>query len=455
MERTKYINFFEEIKKFKKKQQAQKKRGLNDYNLLTTVLKPHDEVRLHSRVIGSLLNPNGLHYQETLFLEKFFELVFVQKFDLNLQETTVSLEYHDIDIYITDGIKHIILENKIWADDQPCQIIKYINIIQEANDLACSLDEIAKIDDIEVIYLTPRDKDLPEEHTKDKDDFIYFSGTEQKLKTCSEKDNTKKLVPSGLKNYKVHYNKISYQKEILEWLKICKHEIQNITNLNESVSQYISVVEKITKTYTSKVGEMNEIILQEKENLIIAHEITESFNKIRPKIIKDFFTETLKEYFEAMFENPQYENYKIVIYEDKLDQNHSYPIQITHKDKDWKIVFQFGFTVKNMNRGYYGIAKFDKDVPLEKFRETMYPKLKFLQKNSTWSIFWNYTPRQHSYSIDNIISFKYEAEKVAKEYFLLFEKTLLELKKIDNLTLDKLNDDLENFISLEKNNDTI
>ena len=61
------------MNKFKEKQQKQKERGLNDYNLLTTVLNEYDEVRLHSRVIGSLLDINGLHYQKELFLEKFME----------------------------------------------------------------------------------------------------------------------------------------------------------------------------------------------------------------------------------------------------------------------------------------------------------------------------------------------------------------------------------------------
>ena len=70
-----YIQFFETVKGFLEKQQKQRERGLNDYNLLTTVLNEHDEVRLHSRVIGSLLDVNGLHYQKELFLELFLEIL--------------------------------------------------------------------------------------------------------------------------------------------------------------------------------------------------------------------------------------------------------------------------------------------------------------------------------------------------------------------------------------------
>ena len=65
------IDFLEEYKKFKELQKRQQNRGLNDFNLLTTVLKYSDEVRVHSKVIVALLNPKESHYQEELFLEIF------------------------------------------------------------------------------------------------------------------------------------------------------------------------------------------------------------------------------------------------------------------------------------------------------------------------------------------------------------------------------------------------
>jgi len=61
-----YSDFFEHILKFKEKQTKQKQRGLNDFNLLSTVRKYHDEVYLHSTMIGALLSPDGLYYQDTL-----------------------------------------------------------------------------------------------------------------------------------------------------------------------------------------------------------------------------------------------------------------------------------------------------------------------------------------------------------------------------------------------------
>ena len=72
-EEIKIDNFIELFKNFKQKQQQQKLRGLNDFNLFTTLLKPNDELRLHSRFLNFLLNPNGEHCQGSLFLDLFLE----------------------------------------------------------------------------------------------------------------------------------------------------------------------------------------------------------------------------------------------------------------------------------------------------------------------------------------------------------------------------------------------
>ncbi|QNM89354.1 hypothetical protein HOO34_06645 [Aliarcobacter cryaerophilus] len=58
----KYINFFEKIRLFKEEQKKQKQRGLNDYNMVNVVRKENAEVGMHSNVIYSLINPQGLHY---------------------------------------------------------------------------------------------------------------------------------------------------------------------------------------------------------------------------------------------------------------------------------------------------------------------------------------------------------------------------------------------------------
>ena len=75
-----------------------------------------NEVKLHSALICGFLDPLSNHYQGDVFLETFLECVGLK-------------EYKNIDIYITNGERHIIIENKIWADDQPQQIQRYIEKI--------------------------------------------------------------------------------------------------------------------------------------------------------------------------------------------------------------------------------------------------------------------------------------------------------------------------------------
>lgn len=41
------------------------------------------------------------------------------------------MNMNHIDIYITDGRKHLIIENKIWAGDQPNQLQRYVKNIQD------------------------------------------------------------------------------------------------------------------------------------------------------------------------------------------------------------------------------------------------------------------------------------------------------------------------------------
>lgn len=258
-----YKEFFEHIEAFTDKQEKQKQRGLNDFNLLSTVRQYHDEVYLHSTMIVAFLNPKGLHYQGTLFLEKFLEILKLKDFDLNLEKTSVYFEYYDIDIYITDGNKHIVIENKIWAKDQPCQIIRYVNVIKEQYSLMVDDSQVPKINDMYVVYLTPNKKLVPDEHQVE-DGFISFNGTNEKLQKCSKRTRTEKLVFHGLKNYQVKYKKINYQNDILNWLTYCQYEVQNITNLNEAIKQYKDVVRMVNHNYKEKVMSLNEELKKEK-----------------------------------------------------------------------------------------------------------------------------------------------------------------------------------------------
>lgn len=277
--------FLNEFKKLKEIQEEQKKRGLNDYNLLTTVLKPHDEVRLHSRVIGSLLNPDGLHYQDGLFLDIFLEVLKLKEFELDVSNTKLYLERENIDLYLTDGTKHIIIENKVYAEDQPSQIKRYIEwVFKENQNLLES--------DVFVIYLS-LDKSKPsnlslgkENETQNEEYFELSSG---------------KLVYKGnnslLKDKNILFKSIHYKNEILKWLKKSQYEIQNISNLNKSLNDYTDVVKMISNQYKEKILKLEDVLLEDDKKYQLAKEISEAFEnakKIKEKKDKELNVEKIK-----------------------------------------------------------------------------------------------------------------------------------------------------------------
>jgi len=448
----KYVNFFKTIKEFNHLRDRQKQRGLNDYNILTSVLRASDEVRLHSRMIGSLINPNGVHYQGSLFLEIFLEILNFRNFDLDLKNAKVHIEYKDIDLYITDGIKHLIIENKIWAEDQPCQIIKYINIIKnEFNLEADNSEKIPILDDIRVVYLTARDKNIPREHLLDEKGHISFDDTlSEKLLICSKKDNTKKYVSNGLNNYKVLYKKMSYKKDILEWLYKSKFEVQNITNLNEAIKQYISVVEMITKQYKGNIMNILEFIKtkvsseQQEEFIGILDSLDVIYKKEKRELKKSYFKDTLLTELNQLKED----DWLIEFYGVEKDFYKAREIHIKFYKSDWKIVYWLRFDTNDLKKMYWAIAKTTKSTDLNiiknEFKKFKNPTSK--HKKTDWSLIWNISEYDLDKNIYKIIS---NPQELSQNIYSEFKNVLSSLKNDYNCTLEEINS------LLEENNDTI
>lgn len=394
----KYVDFFEELNKFKEKQQKQKERGLNDYNLLTTVLNEYDEVRLHSRVIGSLLDINGLHYQKELFLEKFMEILKITEFEFNIEESNLFLEYQNIDLYLTDGIKHIIIENKIYAGDQKNQIKRYYDTIKDENkDLGYN--------DILVIYLSI-DRLQPSKYSLGnltiEDNYIF--------------DNDEKIAI---------FKNINYKNEVLNWLDKCLHEIQNITNLNESIQQYKNVVEKITNNYKEKVMSQKEFLL-EKDNLKLAIGLENSIKEAKCEIQFLFWEELhkqldknghqfdfvdsqsnkidinskIKEYY---YKNKKY--YGLVKKIIDIDDKHSLIFYIEFDDN---IAFGLGITENNKRESICKQNKFD-NITKEVIS---IDNIKWNGTVTEWWICWKYPKnRLDFYRFDSDIIFDLIDEK--------------------------------------------
>lgn len=116
--------------------QKEEKEGEN-FNVFSALNMCSDEMRLHSRLLATLFNPKSNHGLGNKFLRQF--LVTAIKVDDNyithcnesiaeryvgeVTETTGGR----IDIILEDGKHGIIIENKIYAGDQPNQLLRYHN----------------------------------------------------------------------------------------------------------------------------------------------------------------------------------------------------------------------------------------------------------------------------------------------------------------------------------------
>lgn len=201
------------------------------FNVFLAMRNKHDEVRLHSRFIASLLDPEAPHNLKTLPLELFLDAVGIDKSiltgkNLEVQPNYIEKsEYEDIDILITTSSKAIIIENKINHHDSnhdedyirtsgkvklKGQIERYYHC------MVCDCKYQEK--NVEVIYLTKEGK-MPSD-----------------LSTGGEKPKYPELRD------KVRC--ISYSEQIATWLNnlytYCNNEIKTF------IKQYISIVENMT-----------------------------------------------------------------------------------------------------------------------------------------------------------------------------------------------------------------
>lgn len=237
-----YERFFSEFGAYLSKEKERKKID-NDYNPLLVIRSQSDEVRLHSRIIHSLLDTHGKHYQGSLFLEPFLAKLGFADFFMDLNKVFVKAEWNHIDLYISDDDKHIIIENKIYAGDGDRQIERYIDSLINDKGVECK--------DIAVVYLSIDEREVaPHSLGKWKLDM------DKKHLVCGDK--------------KICYKNATYKNDILSWIETCQSKTKNITNLYTTLEFYKKCVEKITKG--EKMG-LEKFLEQKSEYIAIAAEI--------------------------------------------------------------------------------------------------------------------------------------------------------------------------------------
>lgn len=223
----------------------------NNFNIFSLLRKESDEVYLHSKFIFELLNPDGTHRQGEKFLKLFLKTINIKEFSLS--NITIKKEYKNIDIYLTNNVQSIIIENKIHARDQNKQLERYVEIIKKEG-----------VENIKVIYLT-----------------LY--GHDPSLESLGEIDKKNLFLAS-------------YNTDIDKWLELCVKECSLLPRIRETIEQYRQLIEKLTGKSQSQ-GYIMEIsnMLMNKKNIRIASDLNEAFTKAKISIQVDFWASLEKE----------------------------------------------------------------------------------------------------------------------------------------------------------------
>ena len=175
---------------------------INDLRLSTNI---HETA--HSRILYKLLCAHGKEKHQ--FLKMFLESVGLD-IELDINKVEIKVESEHIDVLIYDGVKYIIVENKVnHACDQDRQLVRYIDSLNSK--------------DIYVLYLVRSDND------KDPSENSLPAEIRQEL----EENGT--------------YKKISYQTHIFNWLRKCKETDTDNELLKSALVQYCNYIEELFK----------------------------------------------------------------------------------------------------------------------------------------------------------------------------------------------------------------
>lgn len=127
------------------------------FNLFDILQIYHLEAKVHTPFLVALLNPEGKHRQGRLFFDAFIKYLFGASFNPDcISEIKVAKEFSDyengrMDILISyrqNGVnKEIVIENKIYHNDEKEQLTRYYKYLTQTRGL--------KEGQYHLIYLTP------------------------------------------------------------------------------------------------------------------------------------------------------------------------------------------------------------------------------------------------------------------------------------------------------------
>lgn len=241
---NKYKLFLENINLIDKKYQILKSKDEN-FNIFSILRNEYDEVNLHSKFIVELIKNKTYGYKFLiLFLKKigidFFEIKDYQVFGEYTVKNSGRIDIL-IKIYSKIEKKVIVLENKIYAEDQFQQLKRYYDSM---------VREGYKDKEIEIVYLT----------------LFGQAPSEESI--------------LGLKGKNII--EISYKNEIIEWIEELIKEVAQNPIMRETLVQYKNLLEKLTNSEEKDfMKELKEMILLNQEYLNIAWKLPDIVESIK------------------------------------------------------------------------------------------------------------------------------------------------------------------------------
>lgn len=245
--------------KRKEIERIQEESGHN-FNIFNTLQLASSEVRLHSSIIASLLCQDK-HGAKDAFLKEFLRIPKIagtfqnQSLGFDCSQAMVEVEKYigpltdttggRIDLYLSDGNNSIIVENKIYANDQKNQLLRYHNFNEKSI----------------LIYLT-------------------LDGSKPSNNSLG-----------GLSEDSIIY--LSYKDDIIPWLSRCVQLAANLPYVRETINQYINTLKQLTNSNMITDNDVIEI-LAHTENLAAAFAVRNNFDSAINKIMNDFLR-SLKE----------------------------------------------------------------------------------------------------------------------------------------------------------------
>ncbi len=203
----------------RRRQSVERQRARGDLFNIFDVLKKYkrDERYTHSAFMENLLNVNGNHGCGDAFLKAFIETMHITLPDgINTKNVETCCEYYIgpingnyteggyLDILIQINSYAIVIENKVDAQDQPGQVMRYCNFLEKKyHGKGC------------VLYLTKY-------------------GTPP---SDSSKGDKKEII---------NYLNISYREHILEWIGKCLAIAKNKPFVLSILKQYLHLIKEIT-----------------------------------------------------------------------------------------------------------------------------------------------------------------------------------------------------------------